>query len=64
MSGKKALPAEIKGDCRGIVRRKQYMQKFALPYKHPERWLPIELMDRLDRCADDEARRILLGISK
>ncbi len=62
MSGKKAVP-EMRGDF-AQRRRRVYMRKFSLTYTKPAQWLPAKFMDQLDRCADDDARRILLGVSK
>ena len=42
-------------------RREVYMQRFGMRYKHPAIRLHTTLLDMLDGCKDDEARRILLG---
>jgi hypothetical protein len=43
-------------------RREMYAQMFNLPYSLRIRnFLTQSLMDQLDRCKDDEARRVLLG---
>ena len=44
-------------------RRRMYMKRFGLEYAHPLRAMPASLIDQLDRCSDDSARRILLGIT-
>ncbi len=45
------------------TRKDFYREKF----KTSEKWwltVTAEELDQLDRCADDEARRIVLGVSK
>ena len=40
------------------------MRQFELDYKKPWNSLPAKLLAQLDKCLDDEGRRLLLGISK
>jgi hypothetical protein len=40
------------------------MREFALDYKKPWNSLPTKLLTQIDKCSDDEARRLLLGVSK
>ena len=44
------------------LRRMARMEEFGLYYANPKR-LPQKLLDLLDACKDDDARRILLGVS-
>ena len=50
----------------GTHRRTAWVERFALPKYRAERdsKLPTELLAQLDGCKDDEARRLLLGISE
>jgi len=58
-----AIPKEFKG--RFVDRRRRaYMKRFGIKCRRPWRDLPDDLLLQLDRCADDEARRILLGITE
>ena len=47
--------------ARVLVRksRKLYAQQFGLPLDRAHRLLPAPFVEQLDRCIDDEARRIL-----
>lgn len=45
------------------VRRDTYMKRFGLKWEYAHHHLPVTLLDQLDRCLDDESRRIILGIS-
>lgn len=45
-------------------RRQRYMERFGLSYRHPFMMLPIRLLDQLDACKSDEARRLILGRSE
>jgi len=42
----------------------KYALRFDLGHRHMWRFLNKPLLDQLDRCADDSARRIILGISE
>jgi hypothetical protein len=44
--------------------REAYMLRFGLDYRKPCRDLPESLLEQLSLCRSDEARRILLGVSK
>ncbi len=45
-------------------RRMAFITKFDLRYTvRLGRMLSTKMMDQLDACADDEARRLLLGVS-
>jgi hypothetical protein len=46
----------------GDRRRMAYIDRFGLTQKFPWRLITHSLMDRLDACKDDEARKVLLGI--
>ena len=43
-----------------------YMRRFGVNKKtiYPFRDTGVDMLDRLDHCADDAARRILLGVSE
>lgn len=45
-------------------RRDAYIRRFRLVVVKPSRMLPCALLDQLDACADDLARRLLLGVSE
>ena len=45
-------------------RRDRYAVEFAINRKRPDRVLTLDTLDQLDACADDEARRLLLGKSR
>lgn len=45
-------------------RRERYMKQFGLKYTRPRRMLPQKLLDQLDACQSDEARRLILGRSR
>ncbi len=45
-------------------RRAAYVKKFDIRNYRVWRYLTYPLMDQLDACSDDMARRILLGVSK
>ena len=49
------------GGCKPNPRRKAYMQQFSIVGRWGTRLLDFTLLDILDKCADDEARRILVG---
>ena len=44
------------------VRRAEYVERLGVQQGKPRRLFTQTLMDRLDRCKDDEARKVLLGI--
>ena len=49
---------------RGLERtrgRLEIMARFGIRTVHPTREIPLTLLDQLERCADDEARRLILG---
>ena len=48
----------------GDERRLAYMERFDVWPSKPYRELPKSLLDQLDACRDDAARRLILGISK
>lgn len=45
-------------------RREFYIEHFNLALVNPRNRLPVSLLEQLDACKDDDARRILLGISE
>ena len=45
------------------LRREAYVERFHLTQKNMKRYLSNSFMDQLDRCKDDEARRLLLGVN-
>lgn len=60
MIGPKRKPVHPVSDWR----RQLYLERFALGYYNPTRELTQTELDQLDRCKDDESRRILLGIGE
>ena len=42
-------------------RRQAYMRDFIMSKQQAKKLLPSTMLDMLDGCKDDEARRILLG---
>jgi hypothetical protein len=44
-------------------RRVKYGERFDIPMPKRRKRLPGRLLDMLDGCKDDEARRLLLGVS-
>jgi hypothetical protein len=46
------------------IRRDEYAQRFGLRFYNPYRGLPCKLLDQLDACSCDEARRLILGVSE
>ena len=58
-------PASVrKGGRPRIERRNAYRLRFGLTAKQATMFLRENGMDQLDRCKDDEARRLLLGTSE
>jgi hypothetical protein len=45
-------------------RREAYMRKYSIKPAHPHRQVPLALTEQLDRCADESARRLLLGAGR
>jgi hypothetical protein len=46
-------------------RRREIFERFGVPLTRRRLWgLTEEMMDQIDRCKDDSARRIMLGVSK
>ena len=45
------------------IRACRWLAYFNLSLVHPERLSPL-LLDQLENCKDDSARRLLLGISR
>ena len=45
-------------------RRADVMRRFRLHIVHPERFLPRRFLVQLSNCKSDEARRLLLGVSR
>jgi hypothetical protein len=43
-------------------RRWAYVKRFGLNPIRPHHKLTTKLLDQLDRCKDDEARRLILGV--
>ena len=68
MKGEKMNTGEIqmvtKSGRRPNLRQRAFMQKYGIHPENVKRVLRKVDMDQLDRCADDCARRILLGKSK
>ena len=46
------------------ARRQHYARDFGISKNWARRLLTEEAMDTLDRCADDSARRVLLGVGE
>ena len=44
--------------------RSAYMEQYGLTYAHPRRELTETIITQLRMCADDEARRLILGVSQ
>jgi hypothetical protein len=45
-------------------RREAYIKRYKITLTNARRLLTIKVMDQLDMCRSDAARRILLGASK
>lgn len=46
------------------TRRNRYLKRYNLTHPKPWRLLSLAVMDQLDACKDEAARRILLGITR
>ena len=46
------------------VRRLAVMQKYGMKLCTPRRLLTESLLDQLDRCQSEEARKLLLGVTE
>lgn len=55
---------ERKKVVRPRVYRKQVYHAFGLKYNHPFRQMPKELLEQVLNCADNAARRLILGVSR
>ena len=65
MSVHKHLPESMKDPNR--ARREFYVRKFNIPVKKVRklyRLFDLDFLNQLDGCADNMARRILLGVSR
>ena len=49
------------GGCKPNPRRERYRRDFIMSKHQSKKLLPLTMLDMLDGCKDDEARRILLG---
>lgn len=45
-------------------RRRWYVEQYGLTYKRPDHVLTASLVEQLDKRKSEEARRLLLGVSK
>lgn len=44
--------------------RAMYMKKFGIVTNRPQKRLSVKMLAQLSQCKTDEARRLILGISK
>ena len=59
-----AMPRHVFPRAWANERRLAYIERFDVWPTKPYRELPKSLLDQLDACKDDEARRLILGKSR